>query len=465
MNTFILIFCVLVHYCYAQQITVVQTARDGGYRLNTTTPVAWQPDFTSPVTVLVDPTTKFQTILGFGGALTESSAYVYSTLSKSLQQQVVEAYWGPTGIHYTVGRIHMNSCDFSVKTYSEDDTAADYTLSNFNIMHDQKWLIPLIKAAINASQAPINFFLTPWSAPTWMKANNNMNGSSHPLGMIQSPQISSAWALFFSKFITAYKNEGINFWGLTVQNEPENAASYESCLFTAEAERDFVKNYLGPRIFADHPEVKIMIFDHNKDHVAIWANIILSDPVAAKYVAGTAFHWYSGPQFENLQAAHQVDPTKFLLATEACNPAPVQEGSWPRGESYATDIMGDLNNWAVGWTDWNILLDPQGGPNHVNNFCDAPAIGDAVKETLYLNPTYYVMGQFSKFLLPGSVRLGSNCNGGLQCTAFLRPDNTVAVVVLNLGNNAVTFKLQQGTQAAKILIPDHAIATYTYANF
>jgi len=292
-----------------------------------------------------------------------------------------------------------------------------------------------------------------------------MDGSASPLGMIQNAQVFQAWALFFSKFITAYKGEGIPFWGLTVQNEPENAASYESCLYTAEAERDFVKNYLGPQISKDHPEVNLMIFDHNKDHVAIWAQTILSDPDAAKYVAGTAFHWYSGPQFENLAAAHQVNPSKFLLATEACNCPGVQLGNWPRGESYGYDIIGDLNNWAIGWTDWNILLDPQGGPNHVQNYCDAPLIGDSTKQTLYFNPTYYYLGQFSKFLVPGSVRINSACNGGLGCTAFLRPDNTIAVVVLNTGDNAVTFKLQQGTQAAKIDIPDHSIATFTYTNF
>lgn len=463
MRQLIVLLCIFS--CSLAQINVVQTARDTGDRLTTKDQVTWQPDFSSPVTVTVNPSQKFQTILGFGGAFTESSAYVYSTLNANLQKQIVEAYWGATGIHYTVGRIHMNSCDFSLGSYSADDEHNDFTLANFTIEHDNKWVIPLVKAAINASSAHINLFLTPWSAPAWMKINGKMDGSASPQGMIQSSQVFTAWALFFSKFITAYKNEGINFWGLTVQNEPENAASYESCLYTAQSERDFVKNYLGPRISADHPEVNLMIFDHNKDHVAIWAQTILSDPDAAKYVAGTAFHWYSGPQFENLQQAHNVNPTKFLLATEACNCPGVQIGNWPRAEAYGYDIIGDLNNWAIGWTDWNILLNPQGGPNHVQNYCDAPLIGDASKQTLTFQPTYYYMGQFSTFILPGSVRLNSTCNGGLNCAAFLRPDNQIAVVVLNEGNNAVTLKLQQGTQAAKISIPDHAIATYLYPNF
>jgi len=444
---------------------VVQTARDNGDRLTPKGTVQWGPDFSSPLTITINPNQKFQTLLGFGGAFTEAAAYVYSTLNRNLQEKFVEAYWGPSGIRYTVGRIHMNSCDFSLGSYSADDDRNDFTLSNFTVAHDQKWLIPLVKAAINASQDHINFFLTPWSAPAWMKGNNKMDGSAAPLGMIQSAQVAAAWALFFSKFISTYKSQGIDFWGLTVQNEPENAASYESCLFTAEAERDFVKNYLGPRIAADHPNVNIMIFDHNKDHVATWAQTILSDPDAAKYVAGTAFHWYSGPQFENLAAAHNVAPNKFLLATEACNCPGVQLGNWPRAESYGYDIIGDLNNWAIGWTDWNILLNPQGGPNHVQNYCDAPVIGDSSAQTLYFQPTYYFMGQFSKFLLPGSVRIGSTSANGLNSVAVLRPDGLVALVVQNQNGDDYTFKLSQGNQAAKLTVTGHAIATFVYKNF
>jgi len=464
-TSFVFLVCLWAFSHVHAQINVVQTARDTGDRLSPQAQVPWQPDFPSTYTVVVNPTAKYQTVLGFGGALTEAAAYVYSTLSPALQKQVIEAYYGATGIHYTVGRIHMNSCDFSLASYSEDDSRNDYLLTNFTIAHDRKWLIPLVKAALNASQAHINLFLTPWSPPSWMKINNQMDGSASPLGLIQTPQIFTSWALFFSKFITAYKSEGIDFWGLTVQNEPEFAAPWEACLYNPAAERDFVKNYLGPRIFADHPGVNIMIYDHNKDHVAIWAQTIYSDPEAAKYVAGTAFHWYSGPQFPNLVAAHEADPSKFLLATEASNCPPNPSLAWPRAEAYAFDIIGDLNSWAVGWTDWNILLDTQGGPNHLNNFCDAPIIGDASKQTLSFGPSYYYLGQISKYVLPGSIRINAACNGGLSCAAFLRPDNTVAVVVLNTGNAPVVFKLTQGTQAARVVIPLHGIATYTYKAF
>lgn len=321
----------------------------------------------------------------------------------------------------------------------------------------------MIKDAIAASSQHINLFLTPWSPPAWMKTNGQMDGSNAP-GLIQRPEIFTSWALFFSKFITAYQQRGINFWGLTVQNEPENAGGWESCVYNAEQERDFVKNYLGPRIQSDHPDVKIMIFDHNKDHVVTWARTILSDPEAAKYVWGTAFHWYSGPQFENLAAAHAVDPSKQLLATEACNCGGVHMGDWRRGETYGTDIMGDLNNWSVGWVDWNILLNQQGGPNHLNNFCDAPLIADTGKQQVSYNVPYYYMGQFSKFLAPGSVRVASTCPAGGSCVSVLTPEKRIVSIVLNTGNNDITFKLKYKTLAAKVTIPGHGIASFSYAS-
>jgi len=355
----------------------------------------------------------------------------------------------------------MNSCDYCFTSYSEDNGAGDYLLSNFTIGHDENWLIPFIKAAMKKSPVPIKLMFSPWSPPAWMKINGMMNGSAVPLGLVQNTQIFASWALFFSKFITAYQRAGIKFWGLTVQNEPEYAAPYEACVWTPESQRDFIKGYLGPQIAADHPDVKIMIYDHNKDHVAIWAQTILSDPDAAKYVAGTAFHWYTGPYFENLAAAHEVDPSKFLLATE--DAAGIY---WTDAESVGYDIMGDLNNWSVGWLAWNIMLNPEGGPNHANaKTFHALVQADAGNQTLEFHPSYYYLGQFSKFLLPGSVRVNSTCNGYLQCTAFVRPDNYVVVVVMNIIDFAITFKLQHGTKAAEIVIPAHAISTLLYRNF
>jgi len=192
---------------------------------------------------------------------------------------------------------------------------------------------------------------------------------------------------------------------------------------------------------------------------------VLGDPQAAAYVWGTAFHWYSGPQFDNVLATHNIDPSKHLLATEACNCGGVHLGDWSRGESYGIDILGDLNNWSEGWVDWNIVLNPQGGPNHVNNFCDAPIIADASKQTVEFNVPYWYLGQFSKFIPPNSVRVQTASPSGLQSTAVLRPDNYIALVVLNTQNAEKTFKLAHGNGFAKVTVPAHSIATLTYQNF
>jgi len=410
----------------------------------------------------VERATRYQDILGFGGALTESSASVFAQLNANLQNEVIESYFGRTGHGYTVCRTPLNSCDFSVSSYSFDDTRDDYLLNNFSIAHNDKVLFPLIKRVLSASTQPINLFATPWSPPAWMKSNGQMDGSNHP-GLIQDPKIYTSWALFLSKSITEYKNIGINFWGLTIQNEPENAGSWECCCYTDTEQRDFLKYYLGPQLRKDHPDLKIMIFDHNKDHVADWVRTIFTDPQAAQFADGTAFHWYSGAQFENLATAHSIAPNKFLLATEACN-CPPSIGNWGTGESYGYDIIGDLNNWSVGWTDWNILLNIQGGPNHVNNFCDAPILADINGQKLIYQPAYWYMGQFSRFITPGSVILKTAVSDAtLSAVSALTKDGKTVVVVQNRSNNPITYTLQDGTKSASVTAPAHSIHTLVYS--
>jgi len=346
-------------------------------------------------------------------------------------------------------------------SYSFDDTAGDYNLTNFNTDHNQKYLFPFINKVLSSSVLPIKLFGTPWSPPAWMKSNHQMDGSGQP-GLIQDPKIFASWALYLSKTVTVYKQMGITFWGLTIQNEPEFAAPWEACVYNAEQERDFLKNYLGPQLRKDHPDLKIMIFDHNKDHVANWVSTISADPQAAQYFDGTGFHWYSGPQFENLAQAHKNAPNKFLLATEACR-CPPSLLNWSYGEDYGYDIIGDLNNWAVGWTDWNILLNTQGGPNHLQGFCDAPIIADTNAQKLTYEPSYYYMGQFSRFISSGSVVVNTAISGGnLWAVSAVTSDGKVVVVVQNRNNNAIQYTLQDGNRYANIMSPAHSIHTLVY---
>ncbi len=370
-------------------------------------------------------------------------------MSSKRRQEILDAYFHPErGLNYTMGRIHMNSCDFSINTYSCDDVEGDYSLSHFNINRDRVYVLPFLKDSLRTikQHTPtknLEIFLSPWSPPAWMKGNHNMNGSSIP-GLIDSSSIYSSWALFYSKFISAYKSEGIDIWGMTIQNESEFAAPWEACVYTPEGQRDFIKKHLGPVMHRDHPHVKIMIFDHNKDSVVTWVKTIMSDPEAAQYVSGTAIHWYVVQQYEHLTEAHNVAPSKFLLATEACHGPGVLLNDWPRGEQYGFDIIQDLNNYAVGWVDWNMILDMQGGPNHLQNYCDAPIIADAKTDTVHYQVMYYVLGHFSKNMLKNSVRIGQSMDHTgheVLATAALTPAGRVVVIVQNLSNNKYRVRM------------------------
>jgi len=447
------------------EIKVVQSARDTKDRLSNKTSIYFSTnDFESNNTITINPQKQYQQILGFGGAFTEAAAYVYSQLNDSVQQQVMDLLFGPNGQHYGIGRVQMNSCDFSLASYSFDDIPNDFSLKYFDISHDKKWLIPFIKQALSVSDVPLKIFATPWSPPAWMKGNGKMTGSSYP-GLKEGDNYHQAWALYYTKFLDAYATQGIDIWGITVQNEPENDAAWEACVYSAEQERDFIKNYLGPQLASTHPNLTIMIYDHNKDDVVNWAQTILSDPDAAQYVKGTAFHWYSGPQFENVLQVHNTFPDKFVLATEACT-CPVQLDGWENGEAYGYDIIGDLNSWSIGWTDWNLLLDITGGPNHLNNFCDAGLMIDIEAQELHIQPQYFYFGQISRFVTPGSYRIGVDYNSDrLSVSAFLTPANQISVVVMNSNSTAVELKLTDGSMYSKYVIPAHAITTFTYNNF
>jgi len=311
-----------------------------------------------------------------------------------------------------------------------------------------------------------------------------MDGSSRP-GLKSDTRYHSSWANYYVKFLQAYESYNISFWGMTIQNEPENAGAWESCVYDANQLRDFVRDYLGPIVHKAYPNIRIMTHDHNKDHCVIFADAVFADAAASSHVWGTAIHWYSGPQFDNVQTLHDHWPEKSILATEACNCGGVRLGDWPRGESYAIDIIGDLNAWAVGWTDWNLVLDQTGGPNHLGNLCDAPVIArlDLKPPQIYYQPNYYVMGHFSRFLPPGAVRINNTLTGStpLQLTTFqveldrqnphhsqlrrLVQSDTgryVVTVLLNTAGSDADIQFAVGKSFATIHVPRHSIHTVAF---
>jgi glucosylceramidase len=416
--------------------------------------------------IFVNPDKTFQTFLGIGGAITDASAEVFAKLSKTKQQELLNAYFNKDkGIGYTLIRTNINSCDFSSDMYTYV-AEGDKEMKTFNIDHDRKFKIPLIKKAMETAGGKLTLFASPWSPPAFMKDNNNVLKGGKLL-----PEFYQSWANYYVKFINSYQKEGIPVWGLTIQNEPMATQKWESCIYTAENERDFLKNYLGPTLKkAGLGDKKISIWDHNRDLLSQRASTILDDPEANKYVWGIGFHWYEswsgGEQmYENVGKVHEMYPDKNLLFTEGCVESFNAEKYqlWKNGERYGKSMSNDFNNGTVGWTDWNILLDENGGPNHVGNFCFAPIHGDTKTGELIYTPSYYFIGHFSKFIGKNAKRISSvSSRSNLLTASFINQDGKVVTVVMNQSSKKVTYNLCIGTSATAVSILPHAIQTLVY---
>ena len=452
-----------------RKVSVYTTADSTNLRLtktdNLTFTPAMQPSETE-VSVFVTPKNTFQTFLGIGGAISDASAEVFAQLDKKRQQELLEAYYDQDkGIGYSLLRTTIHSSDFASGSYTyieEGDTA----LKSFTIAHDQKYRIPMIKRAISAAGGKLLLYASPWSPPAFMKSNKSMLKGGTLL-----PEYYQSWATYYTKFIKAYEKEGMPIWGITIQNEPMATQTWESCIYSAEAERDFLKNFLGPTMEKEGlGDKKIVIWDHNRDLAFQRANTIYADPEASKYAWGLGFHWYETwaggePMFENIRKIEEAYPEKNILFTEGC----VEKFDaknyqfWPNAERYGTAMINDFNNGTVGWTDWNILLNENGGPNHVGNFCFAPIHADTRTGELIYTPSYYYIGHFSKFIQPNAKRVSTAVSRSvLLSTSFLNNNGKMATVVMNNSDKKVVYNLYVDTQKVVVEIPAHAIQTLLY---
>lgn len=423
----------------------------------------------NPATIKLNLEEKYQTITGFGGAFTESSAYLLNKLSEENRKKIIDAYFSKDGAHYSLTRTHMNSCDFSLSNYSYTPVEGDKDLEHFSIKEDKDDLIPFIKDAMEASTDGFKIFGSPWTAAPWMKDNNEWVGGK------LLPEYYDTWALFFSKYVDAYKEEGIDIWGFTVENEPlGNGNNWESMHYSPDEMTNFVQNHLGPKLEADGKGgMKILGYDQNREHLREWIDSQYKNEETSRYFDGTAIHWYASTFEvfpEELQYAHNKAPDKLLIQSEACVDAEVpvwEDDAWywkkeatdwgfqwaPEKDRhmhpkyapvnrYARDIIGCLNNWVDGWVDWNMVLDTKGGPNWFKNWCIAPVIVDPDKDEVYFTPLYYTMAHFSKFIRPDAKVIGlENSDKDLMVTAAQNPDGSIAVVVFNEGDTAKIFDL------------------------
>ena len=481
-----------------KEISVITTNYRRHQYLQETEKLAFVPDDPGPdgdegSEFIVYPEAKYQKIEGFGGAWTEAAAYNFESLSPEKQAELLDLYFDrEKGIGYTTCRLTINSSDFAREIYSYDDTPEDFELKDFDMKHEESWMFPSLKK-IEAKCPDVEFFCSPWSPPAWMKTNGRMDKG----GSLRKDCYES-WALYFVKYIERMRSEGVNLFAVTVQNEAKAEQGWESCYYSAEDERDFAVNYLRPALDkAGLQDIKIFFWDHNKERTVNRALTCIGDPEGDKTFAGIALHWYSGDHFDALSVFHTLFPDKLILGTE--NSASAHDPVlYSTGEHYAHDILGDLNNFANGWVDWNMILDETGRPYHWGDeqvqfkkdydagiitdenmdeiqkrflkhtmkkgpWCGGAPISVDEEGHIILNSPYYYMGQITKFIRPGAVRLGSSLyTTKLEGTAFENPDGTIAMVVMNRNDQDMPLTLRCHDDIAKTAIPAHSIKTFIF---
>jgi len=411
-----------------------------------------QPDEDFP-TIMLDDSKTFQTIEGFGGAFTDAAASVFAKLPQASQEKLLKACFDPVeGNGYTLCRTTIHSCDYAEGMYTYAEVPGDKDLQHFTIEHDRQERLPFIRRAQQAAKGNLRLYASPWSPPGWMKTNGEM---LH--GGKLKPEYFQTWADYFVKYVKAYAAEGIPIWGLTVQNEAAATQVWESCVFTANEERDFVRDYLGPTLHQNGlGDIKLMIWDHNRGIIYQRVQAAYEDPEASKYIWGTAFHWYIGDHHDNVRIVHDAFPDKQLLFTEGA-----MSGTWASAHRLARSLILDLNNWSAGWTVWNLLLDENGGPRHAGGAHGTTIINANTRTgELSFNPPHYVFGHFSRFIRPGAKRIACTSNSDdFMATAFLNPDGKVAVVISNLSDHEGFFQLWIKGKALKYSSPANAIIT------
>ena len=418
----------------------------------------------SSLVITVDAAKQYQIIDGFGGSLTDSSAWlIWNELDSAQQQTLMQQLFSPAaGIGISFLRQPMGASDFAVNgNYSYDDVPSGQTDSNlaqFSIHHDLPYIVPLLKEARTINPA-LKIVALPWSPPAWMKDSGTMNGGS--MNTVYFPSL----AQYFVKFLQAYQQQGILVDSISVQNEPLNStSSYPSEALSAEQESDFIAGHLGPALSgAGLNAVKIFGYEHNWDNTA-YPETILSSP-AASYVAGTSFHCYAGDVSAQV-AVHDAYPSKDIWFTEC---------SGTVGSNFAGDLVwnsqhlliGATRNWARSISLWNLALDQNSGPTNGGcPHCRGVVTIDTstMPATITFNVEYYVLGHLGKFVVPGARRLDSNTfgPGSIEDVAFQNPDGSIVLLVLNSNSAATEFTVSWKTATFNYTLPPQSVATFMW---
>ena len=444
-----------------KNISVIETHQAGGKFWKSDDSLKDQGCAGEMKAMVVFPEEKETTIRGFGGAFTEAAAHTYKNLGEENGKRLIKDLFGTEGLRYNIGRIHMNSCDFALGNYTYIEEG-DETLSTFNIEHDEKEIIPMIKEAEKELGKPLVLLMAPWSPPPFMKTNGEMNHG----GKLKE-EYKDLWAEYYARFIQEYKKRGIDISFTSIQNEPNATQTWDSCRYDTDEEAEFAIDHLAPALKKAglSEDVKILVWDHNKEIAYDRFKGIMERDGADESIFGCAVHWYTGDHFENLQLIRKHFPTKEIFFTEGCVEYSrfSADGDIYNAEMYAHQMLGNLKNGCSAIFDWNLMVDYLGGPNHVGNYCDAPIKANEAGDDYEKKLSYYYIGHFSRYIKEGARLVWSSCyTDKIHSIAFVNPDGERVIVLLNETEEDLPVTVREGESSVDLEIKSHSIQTLKY---
>lgn len=406
--------------------------------------------------VNIYPELSYETFEGFGGAVTEAAGYIYSLMNDEQKKKVIETYFSPEKMNYRLVRVHMDSCDFSLGLYEAMSNSEDTELKSFSFERTEKYILPMLEDAKKTAGENLKLMLTPWSPPAFMKINGKRTG-----GGKLKPEYRKLWAEYICRYIREFQNRGFEVQRISIQNEPKAVQTWDSCLFTAEEEKSFLRDFLYPTMKSHGFEnIEVFIWDHNKERIYERVRDTV-DEETREMVSGAAFHWYSGDHFEGLELVRRLYPELKLIMSESCLEYSIfdEKNIESVTNKLCHEIIGDLNHGMCAFYDWNLLLDEKGGPNHVGNYCHAPFLYDVEKKKLLPQKTQEQYEMFSHFICPGSVRVQTTkFTEQIDTVAYRTPDGRIVLILLNKGKELEAVNIRLGKMVGSLLLPAGILA-------
>lgn len=391
---------------------------------------------------------------GFGGAITDAAGYVFQMMDRKQQEEVLDTYFAGDKMNYQFVRIHIDSCDFSTHMYS---AIGDKRETNFDFSDTERYILPLLDAAQKRAGRKLKLMLSPWSPPSYMKTNGKRTNG----GELKA-EYRSAWAEHYCRYILEFQERGYEVQRISVQNEPKAVQTWDSCIYTGQQEKEFLRDYLLPALKKyELNDVEVFIWDHNKERMYERANEVV-DEITKGMIAGIAFHWYSGDHFEALDIVRRKYPDLKMILSESCLEFCKYDMSEEKinAERLAHDMIGNLNNGMQAFYDWNILLDNKGGPNHVQNYCDAPFLYHQGEKKLEKRMILKYYWHFAHFIKPLAKRVAhTKYTDELEVTAWKNPNGDIVLIVLNRNEYAIEYNIRLNGEIVILKAPQKSITS------